>query len=90
MKAPAPELLALDALLTEDERRTVTVDDHLHFRKCLATDSLGRDEIDRELDEMIVVDGYNREPSSRRSDREIARVLSILDNLPRGKDADER
>ena len=79
------EPLALDGLLTADQRR-VTVDDHLHFRRSLATDSCGRDEIDRELDEMIVVDPYNREPASRKSDASIGRLLSILDNLPTRKD----
>ena len=56
-----------------------------HFACCISTDQCGRDEIDRELDEMIEVDPYNREPPSRKSDKEISRVIDILDNLPRGK-----
>ncbi|MES2920186.1 MAG: hypothetical protein V4819_01470 [Verrucomicrobiota bacterium] len=47
------------------------------------------DEIDRALDDHIEVDPFNREPSSRKSDKELGRLLSILDNLPRRKDADE-
>ncbi len=53
----------------------------------------GRIELDgllteSDFDELIEVDPYNREPSSRRSDKEIARVLDLLDNLPRGKGAE--
>lgn len=57
-----------------------------HFARCISTDSCGRDEIDRELDDLIEVDPYNREPSSRKPDKEIFSALDILDNLPRRKD----
>jgi hypothetical protein len=69
-----------------------------HHQKCLLTDLFGRDsidraiddldEIDRELDEQIEVDPFNREPSSRKSDNELGKLLDLLDNLPRGKDAE--
>lgn len=37
--------------------------------------------VDRELDDMIVVDPYEVHAPSRRSDKELGRVLSILDEL---------
>jgi len=80
-KAQLPPL-ALDLLLTDDQRRTVTVDDHLHFRRSLATDDCGRDEIDRELDEHLQIDPYVTGTNNRRSDKELARMLSLIDNLP--------
>jgi hypothetical protein len=46
------------------------------------------DEIDRELDEQIEVDPFNRDPSSRKSDKELGKLLDLLDNLPTGKDAE--
>jgi len=55
-----------------------------HHTKCIFTDSQGRDLID--LDDLIEVDPYNREPSSRKSDKSLSSLLSILDNLQTGKD----
>ena len=52
-----------------------------HFLRCISVDKHGVDSIDRDLDEMIQVDPYNGDPPSRRKDRELARVLSILDSL---------
>lgn len=79
-------LTELDAGITDFQRRTVN--DQLHFQRSISTDSHGFDEIDRELDEMIEVDPYNREPSSRKSDASLGRLLAILDNLPTGKDGE--
>jgi hypothetical protein len=42
--------------------------------------------IDAELDDMIEVPWPELNPPSRRKDSEVNRVLSILDNLPTGKD----
>ncbi|MES2659275.1 MAG: hypothetical protein V4689_11710 [Verrucomicrobiota bacterium] len=39
-----------------------------------------------DLDDMIVVDPYNRAPSSRKSDKSLDRLLRILDELETGKD----
>jgi hypothetical protein len=39
------------------------------------------DEIDSALDDEIQIDPYAGDPPSRRSDKEINRVLSILDSL---------
>ena len=59
MTIPDPQT-ELDALLTADERR-VTVDDHHYFRRCISTDSEGRDEIDRFVAELreIKPEGLN-------------------------------
>ena len=85
---PIREPLALDLLLTDDQRRPVSVNDHAHFRHCISTDDRGVDEIDRELDEMIEVDPGDFNPPSRRKDSEVARMLELLDNLPTGKDSE--
>jgi hypothetical protein len=70
-------------------KQPVTINDHAHFRRSLgdvgklvSDDDL--DDIDAELDEMIQVDPYNGNPPSRRKDREISRVLGLLDSLERG------
>jgi len=78
-ETPAPKTEV--ELLATDYARRVTVEDHLHFQKSIRTDERGIDEIDRMLDEQIEVDPYNGDPPSKRSDKEISRVLSILDSL---------
>lgn len=98
---PAPNLLAAlekirsgrDAveidkveLRLPDHACRVTVGDQLHFPRCIVTDSQGRDEIDRGIDDMIVVDPYERHAPSRRSDKELAAVLALLDELKAGKE----
>lgn len=80
------EPLALDGLLSGDERRSVSVEDHLHFLRSLATDDRGVDEIDREIDDILVVDPYEVHAPSRKSDADLNRVLAILDNLESGKE----
>ena len=52
-----------------------------HFARCISTDTCGRDDIDRELDEMIEVDPFNGDPPNKRSDKELSRLLSILDSI---------
>jgi hypothetical protein len=51
----------------------------------LAVDSLlttsDLDEIDRELDEQIEVDPHVSGTNNRRSDKELARMLELIDNL---------
>jgi hypothetical protein len=70
-------------------KQPVSINDHADFRRSLA--DVGRlisdddlDDIDAELDDMIQVDPYNGDPPSRRKDREISRVLGLLDSLERG------
>lgn len=77
------EPLALDELLTPDERRTVTVEDHRHFIKSLATDERGVDEIDRAVEDEDDFDPRLLDrPPGRRKESEIAGLFDILDSLP--------
>jgi hypothetical protein len=66
-----------------------TTDSHdRHFQRSLATDSQGRDEIDRELgDNLIEVPWPEVNPPSRRKDSEVARMLDMLDSLPTRKES---
>lgn len=68
-----------------------------HVTNCLLTDLFGRDLIDQqisenyhvELDHDLIEQPWPEvNPPSRRKDSELARMLDILDNLPRGKDAE--
>ena len=60
-----------------------------HFLRSIRTDAQGRDAIDRELDDALVEDPWPEvNPSARRKDSELQRVLDILANLPRGKDSE--
>lgn len=70
-------LTELDAGLTAFQRR---VNDE-HSIRCMAIDELGRDNLDRMIDEHLQIDPYAGDPPSRRSDKEIDRVLSILDSI---------
>ena len=58
-----------------------------HFRRSLATDDQGRDEIDRDL---IEVPWPEVNPPSRRKDSEIGNLLDLLANLPTGKESHEQ
>jgi hypothetical protein len=60
----------------------------LHFAKSIFTDSHGQDmiDLDRSLDDMIVMDPYEAHAPSRRSDKEVASMLALLDNLEQGKE----
>lgn len=80
------EPLALDLLLTKDQRRTVTPEVHQAFRESISSEVRTFDMIDAELDDMIDAPWPELNPPSRRKDSEVNRVLSILDNLPTGKD----
>jgi hypothetical protein len=67
--------------MAQTEIRTVMNPDQRHFQRCIATDERGVDEIDRDFDDLIVVDPYESHASSRRSDKELTAVLALLDNL---------
>lgn len=84
-RCETPAIAEIESILTEDRHRTITIDEHAHFRRSLSTDSQGRDEIDREIDDMNVVDPYEIHAPSRKSDIELNRVLNILDNIENGK-----
>ena len=49
--------------------------------------SVTDDRREDDLDDLIEVPWPEVNPPSRRKDSELARVLDLLDNLPRGKDA---
>jgi hypothetical protein len=82
---PARPLLEIEHLATQDQRRT-TIDDHAHFLRCISTDERGLDEIDREIDEdfddLVEIDPYVTGTNNRRSDRDLAKMLELIDNLP--------
>lgn len=61
----------------------VTVAEHGHWQRGLSSESQA-DDLD---DDLINVDPYSGDPPNRRSDKELGRVLSILDELEaeRGK-----
>lgn len=63
-----------------DMRRIVSVEAHAAFRQSLTTPLF--DEIDAELDEHIEIDPYVSGTNNRRSDKELARMLDLIDNLP--------
>ena len=77
------EPLAIDGLLTPDERR-LTVNLHHEFQKSISSPR-PFDAVDLECDDMTIVDPYEIHAPSRKSDVELNRVLSILDNLENGK-----
>lgn len=62
---------------------------HLHFLRSIETDNQGRDLIDRELDDMIVVDPYEVHGPSRRSDKDLGDFLTLLDSLETSNDRKE-
>jgi hypothetical protein len=81
----APEPLALDLLLSEDQRRPLTVAGHHAFRESLSA-SRPFDEIDAFLEEQqdaqdAMSDPYAGDPPNRRSDKELGRLLDLLDSL---------
>jgi hypothetical protein len=79
-----PEPLALDLLLSADERRPLTVEQHAAWRESLAAPGRGFDHIDA-----FVADPYEVHAPSRRSDKEVANLLDLLDNLETGNDRKE-
>jgi hypothetical protein len=68
--------------LTEEEKNgrvNVAVNDKAEWQHSL----LNQEDID-EIDDLLEVDPYVPNPPSRRSDRELSRVLAILDNINSG------
>ena len=53
-----------------------------HHSNCLLTELFGRDSTDRELDEHLQIDPYVTGTNNRRSDKELSRMLDLIDNLP--------
>ena len=75
MNATDRQPLEIELLVTPDRR--VSVAGHHEFREGLraATDD------DMDFDDVIQIDPYAGDPPSKRSDKETARLLSILDSL---------
>ena len=80
----------IEQLLTPDQRRPLTVAGHHQFREGISTDPRPFDEVDAALDDdLIEVPWPEVNPPSRRSDKELGRMLDLIDNLPistNGKD----
>ena len=74
MSPAAP--LAVELLLSDHQRRPVTVGAHEAFRESIAPHPV----VDH-IDELAAEPALDRLPS-RRSESAISRVLSILDSLP--------
>ena len=72
--------LEIERLVSDHERRSPSTDAQAELPPPSYHDDIF-DLSDRELDEMIEVDPYDGDPPSRRSDKELGRVLSILDSL---------
>ena len=64
----------------------LSIQRHQEWRVKLAQSQSFVDPVDAELDDMNVVDPYEIHAPSRRSDADLNRVLSILDNLESGKE----
>jgi hypothetical protein len=75
------EPTVLDLMLTEDQRRPLTVAGHHEWRESLAAPARDFDEVDELVAEIPVVDPYEVHAPSRRSDKEVANLLDLLDNL---------
>jgi hypothetical protein len=69
----------IEALLSAVQPRVSIADVEAFHRSIGRTAELA--EIDAELDERIVVDPYNGDPPSRSKDKEIDRLLDLLDSL---------
>lgn len=73
--------------LVSDHARRVTVDDHDRFQREFFPPAASDD--DDDLDDDLVVDPFELHAPSRRSDRDLARMLDLLDSLPTGNDRKE-
>ncbi|MCX8495764.1 MAG: hypothetical protein ORN51_06225 [Akkermansiaceae bacterium] len=60
--------------------RKITIEDHEDFRHSLLTPS-DEDDI---FDDLLEIDPHVPNPPSRRSDRELSRLLALLDNPNQG------
>jgi len=78
--------LPVEMLATADDRRPVSVAEHAAFQRAISRPTDRFDEIDAELDELTVIDPYVSGTNNRRSDKELARVLALLDSLGTGKE----
>ena len=73
---PQPEPLAIGLEEELTTRRPVTVEQHKLFIDSLLSEA----DLD-EIDEILVVDPYEVHAPSRRSDKDLASLLDLLDSL---------
>ncbi len=74
-------LTEIERLLTKSQRRTVTVEEHLHFQRSIVTDSQGRDEIDQAGGDDAAADPILDRIPQHRAKHKVRGVLGILDQL---------
>jgi hypothetical protein len=79
--------LEVERLLSENSLRRslaadnrITVDRHAAFQKSLTT----RETFDDDIDDLIEIDPFNGDPPSKRKDKDVGRLLGLLDSLERG------
>jgi len=80
MNPPRP-LLEIEHLVSADARRPLTVGGHHEWRESISS-TRPFDEVDLMLDEHIQIDPYVTGTNSRRSDKELAKMLALIDGLP--------
>ena len=68
--------LPVELLVPAHSRRCLTVNEHQAFRE-----ALNPARPDKDFDDLIQTNPYDFNPPSRRSDKELSRVLSILDSI---------
>jgi hypothetical protein len=75
--------LEIELLISADARRPSAIEKVIDFRKSIAVPDRTYDEIDldAELDDHLQVDPYAGDPPGRRSDKELGRLLDLLDSL---------
>jgi hypothetical protein len=69
--------LAVELLVPAHARR-ISVNEHHAFRESISTNR----EDEHDFDDIIEIDPYVSGTSSRRSDKELNRMLAIIDSLP--------
>ena len=79
LAAQKPILTEVELLVSESARR-VSVNEHAAFQKSLSAHTA-----DEDFDDLTVVDPYEVHAPGRRSDREVSKLLTLLDNLESGK-----
>jgi hypothetical protein len=82
--------LEVERLLSENSLRRslaadrrVSVEKHAEFQRSLTTHG------DDDIDDLVEIDPYVSGTSNRRSDKELSKILDLIDNLPistNGKD----
>jgi hypothetical protein len=77
--------LEVERLLSENSLRRslaadnrITVARHAAFQKSLTN----REAFDEDIDDLIEIDPYVSGTSNRRSDKELGKILDLIDNLP--------